>query len=62
MQQPLTTMKSTMIPGPIASAASVDGAKEPTAKPRDVDVNDSSVSKPQNFANLHQRTSNAFRN
>jgi hypothetical protein len=47
-----TTMKSTMMPGPIASAASVDGANEPTARPSDVDANDSSVSTPQNCANL----------
>ena len=50
-----TTMKRTMMPGPMASAASVDGANEPTASPSDVDANDSSVSTPQNFANLAAR-------
>ena len=43
------------MPGPMASAASVDGANEPTARPSDVDANDSRVSTPQNFANLAAR-------
>lgn len=47
-------MNSTIMPGPIARAASVDGAKEPTASPREVDVNDSSVRMPQNLANLQE--------
>ena len=50
------------MPGPMASAASVDGAKEPTASPSEVDANDSRVSTPQNFANLaaRQTRSKAF--
>ncbi len=48
----LTTMNRTMMPGPIASAASVEGAKEPTASPREVAVKDSRVRIPQNLANL----------
>ena len=49
-------MKRTMTPGPMARAASVLGAKEPTARPRDVDVKLSSVRIPQNLANLqHQQ-------
>ncbi len=51
---PPKTMNSTMTPGPMASAASVLGAKEPTASPRDVDAKLSSVRIPQNFANLQQ--------
>ncbi len=58
-----TTMKRTMMPGPMASAASVDGANEPTANPRDVDANDSNVSTPQNFANLpHKQLASGLRN
>ena len=45
-------MKRTMTPGPMASAASVEGAKAPTASPSEVDANDSSVRMPQNLANL----------
>lgn len=48
----LTTMNKTIMPGPIASAASVEGAKEPTASPSEVAVKDSRVRIPQNFANL----------
>ena len=47
-----TTMKRTMTPGPMARAASVEGAKAPTARPSEVDANDSSVRMPQNLANL----------
>ena len=51
------------MPGPMASAASVDGANEPTASPRDVDANDSSVSTPQNFANLpHKQVASGLSN
>ncbi len=45
-------MNKTIMPGPIASAASVEGAKEPTASPSEVAVKDSRVRIPQNFANL----------
>ncbi len=51
---PPKTMNRTMTPGPMASAASVLGAKEPTASPRDVDAKLSSVRIPQNLANLQQ--------
>ncbi len=42
--------------GPMATAASVDGATEPTARPSAADVNDSSVKMPRNDANLQQVT------
>ena len=51
---PPKTIKRTMTPGPMASAASVLGAKEPTASPRDVEAKLSSVRIPQNLANLQQ--------
>ena len=41
-----------MTAGPMAMAASVLGATEPTASPRDADVKDSSVSIARNLANL----------
>ena len=52
---PPKTMKRTMTPGPMASAASVLGANAPTARPRDVDAKLSSVRIPQNLANLHHQ-------
>ena len=50
-----TTMKRTMTPGPMARAASVEGAHAPTASPSEVDAKDSSVRMPQNLANLRCR-------
>ena len=50
---PPNTMNTTITAGPIATAASVDGATEPTASPRAADVKDSSVRMPRNDANLH---------
>lgn len=50
-----TTMKRTMTPGPMASAASVEGANAPTARPSEVDAKDSSVRMPQNLANLRKK-------
>lgn len=47
-------MKSTMTPGPMASAASVEGANDPTARPSEVDAKDSRVRMPQNLPNLPQ--------
>ena len=47
-------MKTTMTAGPMATAASVDGATEPTARPSAADVNDSSVKMPKNDANLRE--------
>lgn len=38
--------------GPVASAASVEGAMEPTARPSAEAANDSSVRMPRNLANL----------
>ena len=45
-------MGRTIIAGPMATAASVLGATEPTARPRDADAKDSNVRIPRNFANL----------
>ncbi len=39
--------------GPMASAASVEGAIEPTARPSADEANDSSVRMPRNLANLN---------
>ena len=44
-----------MTAGPIATAASVVGATEPTARPREADVKDSSVRIAKNLANLSDR-------
>ena len=49
---PPKTMNTTMTAGPMATAASVDGATEPTASPSAEDVKDSSVRMPRNDANL----------
>jgi len=38
----------------MATAASVEGATEPTASPSEADVKDSSVRMPRNAANLHR--------
>jgi hypothetical protein len=54
-------MKRTMTPGPIASAASVEGANAPTASPREVDANDSRVRMPQNLANLRAPACASYR-
>lgn len=43
------------MPGPMARAASVLGAKLPTARPSDVDVKLSRVRMPQNLANLRRQ-------
>mmetsp|Transcript_19242 Transcript_19242/g.58082 ORF Transcript_19242/g.58082 Transcript_19242/m.58082 type:complete len:315 (+) Transcript_19242:593-1537(+) len=49
---PPNTMKITMIAGPMARAASVEGAIDPTAKPSAEDVKLSRVRMPRNLANL----------
>ena len=51
-----------MTAGPMATAASVLGATEPTARPRDAETKDSSVSTARNFMNLKWRHTYASSN
>lgn len=51
---PPKTMKMTMTAGPMACAASGEGATDPTASPTEELAKLSSVRMPRNFANLHQ--------
>lgn len=50
----------TMTPGPMACAASGEGAMAPTARPREEEVKDSSVSMPRNVASLHTDAQSAL--
>ena len=54
---PPKTMKMTMTAGPMAWAASGDGATDPTARPIDELAKLSNVKMPKNLPNLQQRCS-----